>query len=61
MKLLPKNKNTNSDKELTPKQSILVNRLKKIKNEIDSGAFKGKSANEFLNELNTFNTKKQSS
>ena len=37
--------------ELTPKQKVWVNKLKKIKTEVDSGTFKGQSAQSFLNEL----------
>ena len=37
--------------DLTPKQRTLINRLKKNKKEVDNGTFKGKSAQNFLDEL----------
>ena len=37
--------------DLTPKQRTLINRLKRIKKEVDNGTFKGKSAQNFLDEL----------
>ena len=38
-------------KPLTPKQRTLVNRLKKVKRDVDAGTFKGQSAQSFLDEL----------
>ena len=38
-------------KLLTPKQNLLINRLKKIKKEVDNGTFKGQSLKSFLNEI----------
>lgn len=37
--------------ELTQKQKKWINRLKRVKKEIDSGTYKGQSLNSFLDEL----------
>ena len=42
---------TSENKSLTSKQKTLINRLKKAKEEVDKGAFKGVSVQDFLNEL----------
>ena len=39
------------DNELTPKQKAFINRLKKIKKDVDSGTYKGQSLQSFLDEL----------
>lgn len=36
---------------LNPEQLKLINRLKKVKKEVDNGTFKGQSVKSFLNEL----------
>ena len=38
-------------KELTAKQRGWINRLKKIKSEVEAGTFEGQSAQSFLDEL----------
>ncbi len=37
--------------DLTPEQHTLINRLKKVKKEVNNGTFKGQSVKSFLNEL----------
>ncbi len=41
----------NIEKKLTSKQEIFIDRLKKIKNEVNSGTYKGQSLQSFLNEI----------
>ena len=41
----------NIQKKLTSKQKIFINRLKKIKDEVNSGTDKGQSLQSFLNEI----------
>lgn len=41
----------NIQKKLTSKQKIFINRLKKIKDEVNSGTYKGQSLQSFLNEI----------
>ncbi len=41
----------NIEKKLTSKQEIFIDRLKKIKNEVNSGTYKGQSLHSFLNEI----------
>jgi len=38
-------------KKLTTKQKAFIDRLKKIKNDVDSGTYKGQSLESFLNEI----------
>lgn len=38
-------------KELTSKQKALLSRLKKVKQDVDTGAYKGMSAQTFIDEL----------
>lgn len=44
-------KPVSKEKELTTSQKRWINRLKKVKRDIDAGIFKGKSAQTFLDEL----------
>jgi hypothetical protein len=37
--------------QLTTKQRTLINRLKKVKREVDAGTFKGNSISKLMNEL----------
>lgn len=41
----------NIEKKLTSKQKVFINRLKKIKKDVDSGIYKGQSLQSFLNEI----------
>ena len=41
----------NIEKKLTSKQEIFIDRLKKIKNEVNSGTYKGQSLQSFLNKI----------
>lgn len=43
--------NENTEKKLTTKQKAFIDRLKKIKNDVDSGTYKGQSLQSFLNEI----------
>ena len=41
----------NTEKKLTTKQKAFIDRLKKIKKDVDSGTYKGQSLQSFLNEI----------
>jgi hypothetical protein len=41
----------NIEKKLTSKQEVFIARLKKIKEDVDSGTYKGQSLHSFLNEI----------
>jgi hypothetical protein len=41
----------NNEEKLTSKQRVFINRLKKIKKDVDSGTYKGQSLQSFLDEI----------
>lgn len=41
----------NTEKKLTTKQKAYIDKLKKIKKDVDSGTYKGQSLQSFLNEI----------